>query len=999
MNGRTDRIRPAWAFVLAAAIAPSAWSQQLLDRPPDRREAAVAADGEEAGEGRTFRYWTTTWSFQDFDVDTLTRRLARIGLELPVSLAGDATVRFEVSVPLNGLRNARAYRFQGMLTSETLRIDEVTFRDLGVYVDYADGRLTLSQLRGQLRQGRFTGQGSAQLVPREGFETSLNLRGLDLAPISELLARFDLGDPARPLRGQFDADLQASGQVETVADPLTWEAEGRADVADFAAGESAPFSATLENFRWQQRRLSVPRLSIPSADHPDFWMWLSGDVRLGDSLSFDLEIQADDLPAEDLVGLWTDDPGRVAVGKLDLKGKARGEIGAAGDEDFANGVALSVREGWPDGESTALGVWDVELDFASPQFRLFGVDLGLLQHRLELTPQTLRVEPLVPPDRLRGAPLGRLTADYRLDEQRVQLSALSAEVFDGTLDGEASLSLTEQGRHSLALRWDDLSPSVRLPIDLLNDPLTITGQSSGQIDWSAPAKDVADPKTHRGTLSANVTDLRLGEEGLGEIVLDAEIDADAFRLRGDGQLFGGRLQVRSTIPLEEVANWGEVLGSLAGGELEFRGVSLGRLIRAVPVGAGVPKIEGRVDGSARIATDAQGVTTSESGWAVRGLVVGDLPISREVRAAVRTEGSEIVIRSFCGRYAGGQIDGNGRWSLGGGPRLVEVRFAGVDGNRFLVPVMGRDGVPIDGRLSGRTTLTGVGPGAFDTFRVVGSVRVREGVAWGVPIGDARAPIRLTYGREPAAWQVVFPRVRSSLAGGALEGRLAVASAAGGRPGFRMDSDWRFRHVDFEHLLSTYVGGRTLGRGNLTGELQIGGRGIRGVKDLRGDFRARLGGTDATAVPAISAAASLLGPVALAGNRFTSGNLSGTIVGGAARIGELSLVGEQMRVAAEGRVGLEDGRMDLQTVIATGNFEAQRVALALLLERVVVPVSAVATVNRIANDRTLVLNVTGTVRDPQLRVMAAPTIRANTRRILLRETIGLTLPESVWLATE
>lgn len=995
MNRRTDRIRPAWAFVLTACMAPSVWSQQPSGAPPERPEAAAATDGGDADQAKTFRYWTTTWSFQDFDVDTLTRRLARIGLELPVSLAGDATVRLEVSVPLNGLRNARAYRFQGMLTSEALRIDEVTFRDLGVYLDYADGRLTLSQLRGQLRQGRFTGQGSAQLVPREGFETSLTLRGLDLAPISELLARFDLGDPARPLRGQFDADLRASGQVETVADPLTWEAEGRADVADFAAGESAPFSATLENFRWQRRHLSVPRLSIHSADHPDFWMWLSGELRLEDSLSFELEIQADDLPAEDLVGLWTDDPGRVAAGKLDLKGKARGQIGTLRDDDLA-----AVREDWPDAEPSPRGVWDVELDFASPQFRLFGVDLGLLQHRLRLTPQTFRVEPLVSPDRLRRARLGRLTADYRWDEQSVELSSLRAEFFDGTLDGEASLALAEQGRHSLALRWDDLSPSWRLPIGPLDDAVTLSGESSGQIDWSAPAADVANPTSHRGTVSANVSDLRLGGESLGDIALDATIDADAFRLRGDGQLFGGRVRMRSAIPLEAAATWEDVVWSLAGGELEFRGVSLGQLIRAVPAGVPVPKLEGRVDGSARIAINAQGLTTTDSGWSVRGLAVGELPVAREVRMAVRTEGSEIEVRSIRGSYAGGQIDASGRWSLGGGPRLLEVRFAGVDGNRFLTPLLGRGGVPIAGRLSGRTTVTGVGAGAWDAFRVAGSVRVREGVAWGVPIGDARAPIRLTFDRDPTAWQVVFPRLRSSLAGGALEGRLAMASAAGGRAGFRLDSDWRFRHVDFENLLSTYVGGRTLGRGNLTGELKIGGRGIQGVQDLRGDFRARLGGTDATAVPAISAAASLLGPVAVAGNRFTSGNLSGTIQGGAARIAELSLIGEQMRVAAEGRVGLADGRMDLQTVIATGNFEAQRVALALLLERVVVPpVSAVATVNRIVNDRTLVLNVTGTVRDPQLRVMAAPTIQANTRRILLRETIGLTLPESVWLGLE
>ena len=979
---------------MASTLASTGWCQEPEPAPLGGPElAAEQAPGDAAEEG-PWRYWTTTWSFRDFDVDTLTRRLAAIGLELPVELAGTASVHFDVSIPLNGLRNPRAYRFQGTLSSERLTVDEVTLEDLVVSLNYVNGRVTLSDLRGRLREGSFTGRAVAELVPREGFEASLQLQQLDLAPIAEILAQFELGTPERLPQGRLNAELQASGRVETVTDPMTWEAEGQARVVDFAVGDSVPFSIVLDSFQWTDRRLSVPRLSMSSAAHPSFWMWLSGEVQLSEPLAFELEVQADDLPAEDLAKLWTDVPQRIIRGKLDLKGTAEGVVGSAADVE-----RIAAEKGLPVAERAAVGAWNVELDVASPQLRLFGVELGLVQHQIQLTPQAFRLEPLVSLDGVPRARLKRLQADYRFAEQSVELSSLEADLFGGTIGGEATLAMEQQGRHSLALRWEHLRPSVRVPFGPLADPPAISGTSSGQIDWSVPAAELDRPASHRGTVAVNVSDLRLGPEVLGEVDLEASIDDAGFQLDGDGRLFGGSVRVRSTQQLEASTGWDDVFRSLSGGELEIRSVSLSQVIGSLPAAAEAPELSGQLDGSARLALDADGVMTTNSGWSVRNLAIGATPISRQIRMELVTEGSDVQVRSLRGSYAGGQVDASGRWSLARRARLLDMRFSGVDGARFLLPIVGPEAVPIGGRISGRATLTATGEGLFDAVRVSGAVRVREGVAWGVPVGDARGPMRFTFERDPTSWRVVFPRVRSDLAGGALEGNFSLASAPGARSGFRMDSRWRFNHVDFEDLLSTYVGGNTLGRGNVTGELRLSGRNIRGVQDLRGDFRARLGGTDATAVPAIASAASLLGPAALVGNRFTSGNLSGSIAGGAVQIGELSLRGEQMRVAAAGRVGLADGRMDLQAVIATGNFEAQNVALALLLERALVPVSAVATVNRIANDRTLVVNVAGTLGDPQLRVLAAPTIQANTRRILLRETIGLTLPESVWLATE
>ncbi len=940
-----------------------------------------AVADEQAGGANRYRYWTTNWSFEDFDVATLIGRLGRIGVELPVEMSGAATVDFEVSVPLNALRDPQAYRFQGTFASERLLIDGVPLEELNANLEYDDGTLRLVQFRGRLREGSFRGSGSAGLVPRDRFEAAVALERLDLAPIAELLAATGVGSDVRPARGQVAAELEASGPLETLTDVLTWRAEGNATIEGFAVGDSSAFTVDLETFRWQDRQLSAPGFRVTSADHPGFRMTATAEVGLGDAEQgtgrrFDVQVEADDLPAEQFAELWTDTPARWVVGKVDLKGTATGED----------------------------AIWRVDVDLASPALRAGGVDLGLIQHRVQVTPREFEVEPLTPLGETAAAEVRRLRAAYEIDERVAELTSLEAELFGGTVGGEASIALQSEGRHTVALRWEGVRPAVRLPV-AISDPPSVSGTLTGDVDWSVSAAEFDLPASHRGTATFRVADLKLDRETLGGIDVSLGIDGSRFRMDGQGDLFGGEVRVRSETPLDPEANWEDWLGSVSSGDLEFRSVSLRQLsvVAARAVGpragdaasSGPIALTGRLDGTTRVAVDEGGTFEADSTWSLQDATADGLPLSRRIDVDWAIRGSELSVRRMQGEYAGGRVEASGRWPLDGAARVIDVRFSGIDVTRAVIPL--GLAAEVAGRASGRATVTGTGGAALpESFRVAGAIRVNQGQLSGVPIGDIHGPIRLNVERDPIAWRLVAPRVRSGVAGGSIDGNVSVASAPGGRSGVRLDSRWRLSHVDFEDLVSAAGGTTTVGRGDVSGELRLGGRDVQGLRDLTGEFRARLGGTDATAVPVLASTGPILGVASLAGNRFTSGDLRGNIRGGAAQIRELTLRGDRMRVIAEGRVGMTDGRIDMQAVIATGNFEAQNIAIALLIERAIVPLSVVSTVNRIASDRTVVLNVTGTAGDPQLRVMAAPTVRANTRRILLRETIGLTLPEAIAL---
>ena len=200
-------------------------------------------------------------------------------------------------------------------------------------------------------------------------------------------------------------------------------------------------------------------------------------------------------------------------------------------------------------------------------------------------------------------------------------------------------------------------------------------------------------------------------------------------------------------------------------------------------------------------------------------------------------------------------------------------------------------------------------------------------------------------------------------------------------------------MDFEQLLDVYAGPTTVGRGDVTGTLSLGGRNIQSLNDLKGRFQLNLGGTDATAVPGLSSAGVTTGALSLTGVRFTDGVVKGQIANGAIGIEQLALLSDRAKVTASGRVSLVGGRMDLRGLIETGNFEAQSIllgAVAPLALNSVVPLGAV---NQALSDRAAVVDLTGTIQDPQLRIVAAETIQANVRRRLISGATRLILVES------
>ena len=101
-----------------------------------------------------------------------------------------------------------------------------------------------------------------------------------------------------------------------------------------------------------------------------------------------------------------------------------------------------------------------------------------------------------------------------------------------------------------------------------------------------------------------------------------------------------------------------------------------------------------------------------------------------------------------------------------------------------------------------------------------------------------------------------------------------------------------------------------------------------------------------------------------------------------------MVADRMKVEASGRVFLAGPKMDVRGVIATGNFQGQELISSQLAPIVLSSISPLTSLNQWVSDRTFVIDVHGTVRDPQIRLQAAETIQINARRLLFRQAVGL-----------
>jgi len=477
----TGRIRSArWAA--AAALLLCLTSPTLGQ--PEQAEAA-----------RQIRYFERGWGFDDVDIGKLTGRLERIGLELPIDLAGRISGRLTVGVPWGALRDARAWRFGGTLTSPRFTINYFVLRGVIVRLQYRDGALRLEQLRVGVPSpdaappddGVLSGTARMELIPRGQLTATTNATNLPLAVILRTLAAI------QPAKGRLSGTLTAEVDVDRLRDLAAWSVTGPVNVEELSLRESRTARGSVQ-------------------------MALNGGVLTAHELT--VNIGSTTLTGEGRLSLLENQPWSVDAAVVDDNLLALLEL----IDEFLEGDELQA----VDQHITRGGF--------RGSARLEG-DLKPLTANIAGSAELNNLGLRTPAELAERAPLKPLTIDrlalnYALQNDRLELSEIDVSFAGGQITGSAGLPLGA-GNILAALRWSGLRVT-----SVLNQPFRGEGVSDGRISFAFPMDAAAD--LARWALELNVT---LSELGYGPWTLSGVRSGDVALKEGRLTIpqFAGRL--------------------------------------------------------------------------------------------------------------------------------------------------------------------------------------------------------------------------------------------------------------------------------------------------------------------------------------------------------------------------------------------------------------------------------------------------------------------------
>jgi translocation and assembly module TamB len=256
------------------------------------------------------------------------------------------------------------------------------------------------------------------------------------------------------------------------------------------------------------------------------------------------------------------------------------------------------------------------------------------------------------------------------------------------------------------------------------------------------------------------------------------------------------------------------------------------------------------------------------------------------------------------------------------------------------------------------------------WRGSGNVTLTHGRVLGLGITEWNLPIEFSYAPDSGVGELHLDDTTLQIANGRGQGSARLHWTGSGMTGVsRMEGSLRFFDADLRVLLRPAGGVGELAVGRLTGRLEFSGNDVRSLDDVNATLDATLNRSQALELPVLR----LLTPFVAPGRSaltFDRGDIHARLSRGVVRIQRLALYSPYVQMVVEGTVNL-DGRLDLEATATTERFGVNPNALRLLGLRLPpvgpIPVSLALEVTAALSNQVIHLRITGTVRDPNVRI--------------------------------
>ncbi|HJT32725.1 MAG TPA: AsmA-like C-terminal region-containing protein [Pirellulales bacterium] len=580
-----------------------------------------------------------------------------------------------------------------------------------------------------------------------------------------------------------------------------------------------------------------------------------------------------------------------------------------------------------------------------------------------------------------GAKIDRVALNFAADKERVSVSRLLIALYDGQINGSATVPLDERGAGRIAIEWKAIDVG-RLATDLARPAVRLGGKIDGSIEAQIPAGKLA--RVEAWSIDA---------------AFDApQLTADTVAIGG----LHGRLAYR-----DGTARY-EVTGEAMLGKLQLAGVwqptppdgrpglNEGRLqltdARLATVG---PLLRERGADDALSGTLSIDVKYRHDPATGQPLGSGDLTLNDvqyegvglldEVHGQIRMLPGQMEVANVSGIVASGQLLASATLFLQPGRRSTfQVAINGAEAADLLSLVP---------RLASRVrgTIDAQLRGFFGVRRPVyvnGAAAIRQGRINGLEFSGLRAPIAGIIDPVSGTGQLHLHGTTAQVALGRVVGDFDVTLSGAG---LDLNGKGKFSRVDLRTLLRRVASARRLGSGKISGKFTLAGRNVRTVRDLSGTVDADLTNAQAMSFPILQGVLPFLTGGISGSTTFNQGELRARLAGGVVRVDEFSVSSNAAQLYARGAVSLS-GRLNLNVTVNTGQLNPSQRAVSTLAARIALftapPVALLLEASQFLSNQVINVEVTGTVRSPTVRIRPLPLLEQEVIQFFLLQAPGV-----------
>jgi uncharacterized protein involved in outer membrane biogenesis len=861
-------------------------------------------------------YFEASFELKDVDLHQLVERLR---LQLPFPITGRGSIQVQVAMPVETPGDLAAYRMNGTISLAHVKLAELELDRVEGRVRLNKGIIQLEKLRGEVpdgKSGTFQGTARMQLAPLGDLTASLTLDNIPVRRVLSLIPELQ-----KDAGGTFSGSATFRSPARKLQDPTAWEVRGtaRADKLRIL-GTALDKASTRAQLQRGELSLTDTRLGVEGLEAQG-----SANLTLRDNYPFLVRIELNQV---DLSAVKKLTPGLnlplTVEGQLTAGANLRGSLAP-----FKVGSSGTV-------DATKLKLGDVNFS--------------------------------------------ALKTGWKLDERKLTLSDLSAQLYKGQVSGSAVMPLRDEegGSIDLAVKGLDVGGLVK---DLKGFPLRLSGEASGKLEGKLNPAKAGGERELISQLNLDAPRLLVQNVPAEKIRARINYQSGVVRYKVEGSALGGTFDIEGRWPATvkpaageqpEEQNPPEDPPRGTEGTIRFRQARLGRLMRALTGQDAPSPLGGIIDLELRYETDASGELQGTGRLILRQLSWEHTELAASLSGAIRLRNSILELRDFGGEVAGGLVRFRAGFHLKNAERgWADLRLEHMELARLAAFVPRAESAaqgPIDLHVHVRLGREWHGSGEAHLVR---------GKIAGLEVSEWRLPFRFSYLPDVNSGQVRVDD--SSLQVGA--GRATVRVTAGWEVGLRLDGAIVFRAIEVRSLGQTFVAlEHQLGSGRLSGRFDFAGQDIHALQDLNARLDVDFAQAQPLQLPVLSQITPYLRGVTTS-TSFEKGDLRATLGRGIWRVRRLALLGSFANVFAEGTVTLQQSRLDLEVTARTGELVVNPVLLRLVSLSLGQPLSieVLARASEWLSNRVVHLHIGGTIRNPdihveRLRLLTDETIR-------------------------